>query len=201
MNTPISKRRGRRRCRDTGPARRRSAVGITTVSTCRSWPHVGEHRVVGRVAEDAGEIDRRWIRSTIKPRYRTERSRPAGLRRAQPMPACRLPMIADRWPAAPMDRRNADLDRTGGTGPVPPASFAALVSHRIERCCLAGAAGCSVGFREEARFLHQLLVPLLFVGDPLRVIGLPVMKVWLKAPSLISFFHSGVSRTFLNRST
>src|SRR5215813_12081357 len=29
----------------------------------------------------------------------------------------------------------------------------------------------------------------------------PVMNVVLNAPSAISFFHSGVSRTFLNRST
>ena len=31
--------------------------------------------------------------------------------------------------------------------------------------------------------------------------SLPAMKVWLKAPSSMNFFHSGVSRTFLNKST
>ena len=29
----------------------------------------------------------------------------------------------------------------------------------------------------------------------------PLMKVWLKAPSSMNFFHSGVSRTFLKTST
>ena len=92
-------------------------------------------------------------------------------------------------------QRDADFDtpvgRTRPTGfvvEIVMAHFRAL-SH-----------GSLVGLGEEAGRLHQLFVPLLGVRDPLAYSS-PVMKVWLKAPSLISFFHSGVSRTFLNRST
>ena len=127
-----------------------------------------------------------------------EVARPAGRRRAQPMPRRTLSKIT----IAPSAKKHAAMTisalrrakrRAGPRLPsdIPPASRAAS-RCLLPACLLAG---------DEARGLHQRDVARFFARDPVGVLLAVRARSVLNAPCSIRSFHSGVACTFLNRST
>ena len=117
-----------------------------------------------------------------RPRPWSNSSRGRGFRSARPYPAFSRPRITSaaagarpRMPAAP-----ARCGSGTGRGPIPEPA-----AHSVAR---KPASAISSWWRSAASATHASY-------------SSPVMKVVLKAPLLMKSCHSGVSRTFVNRST
>ena len=199
MKTRDQQRRRRRRCRDTESARRRSRSAPRPPGPAGAGP-------IPRTARRRPCSRARLTRLTaheIRIDEADIERKEAGPRPSspQPMPTLHAAVDPDQREER-HGRRPRRFRRSGGTDPSHrfrlPFRFITLpqVILRSKTTCRRLSWSWR-GSRPPSSGLHAASLR----SRPTWRTPSPVMKVWLKAPSLISFFHSGVSRTFLNRST
>ena len=171
---------------------RRRSTKVLPRSPCRRAARA-RTLTSGRDADQQADVER-------------EVARPAARPSAQPAPRRTLSEMTIA-PSSEEQRRDGELERASWRRDGRVVVIVGPCWARATPCAAPRSAEprrrgrtCSAHLREEAGFLHQLHVALLFLRHPVAY-SLPVSAVWLKAPSSMNFFHSGVARTFLNRST